>query len=245
MWSLLLGLVVQWLTGNIQDSWLYIFLLLRAIVSFIVHHITVFFISRFFFSSNCLLLLFHVLLHWQQKKILCNSFFLDASIQEKSGDFVTHKQCTLSSEYTKLFVCKFWPNFSTLQKIRPPLPCGFRRQRWASGQPGIDLDDAVLQGWRVQGVLDVALSHDAQVTHYLYGCLPQHVVLLVGQSLAGGHHDGVTLDRKRQQRVLEAINCSGLIWSSLHHHLLFHGLSNICMNINSKGQNENDTHCTC
>lgn len=63
----------------------------------------------------------------------------------------------------------------------------------------------------MQGVLNVALSHDAEVAHHFDGRLSQHVVLLVGQSLAGSHDDGVTLDGKREHGELEAINCSDLI----------------------------------
>lgn len=68
-------------------------------------------------------------------------------------------------------------------------PSGFGCQGGASGEPGVDLDDAVFQGGRVQGVLDVALAHDAEVSNHFDGRLPQHVILLVGERLAGGHHD--------------------------------------------------------
>lgn len=100
-------------------------------------------------------------------------------------------------------------NYKTLE-FKSPLPRSFRCQRWASGQPGVDLDDAVFQRWRVQGVLDVALSHNPEVAHHFNGRLPQHVVLLVGQSLAGCHHNGVTLDRKREQGWL--IGSSLQLW---------------------------------
>ena len=39
----------------------------------------------------------------------------------------------------------------------------------------------------MEGILDVALSHDAEVTDYLQRRLSQHVVLLVGEGPAGGH----------------------------------------------------------
>lgn len=51
----------------------------------------------------------------------------------------------------------------------------------------------------VQGELDVALAHDAQVLHHLDGRVAQHEVLGVIERLAGCHHDG--LARVDAQRV--------------------------------------------
>lgn len=48
-----------------------------------------------------------------------------------------------------------------------------------------------LLGLRVQSVLDVTLAHDAQVSDDLDGGVPQHVVLMVVERLAGRHHDGL------------------------------------------------------
>ena len=42
---------------------------------------------------------------------------------------------------------------------------------------------------RVEGVLDVTLSHDAQVSDDLDGGVPQHVVLVVVERLTGRHHN--------------------------------------------------------
>ncbi|TNN53470.1 hypothetical protein EYF80_036312 [Liparis tanakae] len=42
----------------------------------------------------------------------------------------------------------------------------------------------------VESVLDVALSHDAEVPDDFDGRVPQHVVLVVVQRLTGRHHDG-------------------------------------------------------
>lgn len=44
----------------------------------------------------------------------------------------------------------------------------------------------------MQSVLDVALADNAEVSNHFDGRLPEHVVLLVGQCLARGHHYGVT-----------------------------------------------------
>lgn len=40
----------------------------------------------------------------------------------------------------------------------------------------IHLDDAVVQGVRVEGILDVALAHDAQVPNHLFNTIQQHVM---------------------------------------------------------------------
>lgn len=51
---------------------------------------------------------------------------------------------------------------------------------------------------RVEGVLDVTLSHDAQVSDDLDGSVPQHVVLIVVERLTGRHHDGLpSVDTQR------------------------------------------------
>lgn len=54
-------------------------------------------------------------------------------------------------------------------------------------------------GLGVEGVLDVALAHDAQVADDLDGGVAQHVVLVVVERLAGSHHDGFS--RVDAQRV--------------------------------------------
>ena len=59
-------------------------------------------------------------------------------------------------------------------------PGGFGCQSRAPGEPGVDLDDAVLQRGGVEGVLDVALADNAKVTDHFNGRFTEHVVLLVG-----------------------------------------------------------------
>ena len=71
--------------------------------------------------------------------------------------------------------------------------------RAGEGQPGPSGGCAHLLRLGVQGKLDVALAHDAQVLHHLHGCAPQHEVLGVVKGLAGRHHDG--LARVDPQRV--------------------------------------------
>lgn len=50
----------------------------------------------------------------------------------------------------------------------------------------------------VEGVLDVALAHDAEVSDDFDGRVPQHVVLAVVESLTGRHDDGLpSMDAQR------------------------------------------------
>lgn len=50
----------------------------------------------------------------------------------------------------------------------------------------------------VEGVLDVALSHDAQVSDDFDGRAAEHVVLVVVERLTGRHHDGLSsMDAQR------------------------------------------------
>lgn len=68
--------------------------------------------------------------------------------------------------------------------------------------PSVDLNHTVLPVIRVQGILDVTFTHDAEVTNdlshlvnmgeyrncsrpYFEGSTPQHMILVVGQCLRG------------------------------------------------------------
>ena len=68
-----------------------------------------------------------------------------------------------------------------------------------AAQPRIDLDDAVIVGIRVQGILDVAFAHDAQVRHDLEAQRAEFLVLAVGKGLGRG--DDHALPRMDAERV--------------------------------------------
>lgn len=63
-------------------------------------------------------------------------------------------------------------------------------------------------GLRVEGVLDVALAHDAQVADDLDGRVAQHVVLMVVKCLAGRHHDGFSCVDAQGVNVLHVAHLS-------------------------------------
>ena len=68
---------------------------------------------------------------------------------------------------------------------------GLGGQGGGAGHTGVHLDDRILKAVRVQSQLHVAAAHDAQMGDDVQRGLPQHLELLVRQSLGGGHHDGV------------------------------------------------------
>lgn len=63
-------------------------------------------------------------------------------------------------------------------------------------------------GLRVEGVLDVALAHNAQVADDLDGRVAQHVVLVVVERLAGRHHDGFSSVDAQGVNVLHVAHLS-------------------------------------
>ena len=68
---------------------------------------------------------------------------------------------------------------------------GLGSQSRGTGHAGVDLDEVIAEGSRVQGKLDVAAALDFQGANQLQRAVTEQVVFLVGQRLAGGHHDGV------------------------------------------------------
>src|SRR5699024_5305047 len=68
---------------------------------------------------------------------------------------------------------------------------GLGGQGGGAGHTGVDLDDRVLIAVGVQGELHVAPALDLQGGDDVQGGGTEHLILLVGQGLGGGHHDGV------------------------------------------------------
>ena len=81
---------------------------------------------------------------------------------------------------------------------------GLAGQGGAAADPGVHFDDVVVgvrfpvglqrlfhPGVGPQGHLDIAAALNTQAANNLQAGRPEHLVLLVGQGLAGGHHDAV------------------------------------------------------
>mmetsp|Transcript_8149 Transcript_8149/g.18901 ORF Transcript_8149/g.18901 Transcript_8149/m.18901 type:complete len:259 (-) Transcript_8149:1998-2774(-) len=62
-------------------------------------------------------------------------------------------------------------------------------ERRRARETRVHLDDAVVLGVLVEGVLDVALADHAQMPHHLDSGVAKHVVVVVVQRLRGRHHD--------------------------------------------------------
>ena len=74
------------------------------------------------------------------------------------------------------------------QRITGRLRCQGRR----TAQTGIHLDDAVVHGIGIVGVLHVALAHNADMTHNLDGQFPQEIVVFVAERLRRSHDDALS-----------------------------------------------------
>ena len=86
------------------------------------------------------------------------------------------------------------------QRIASSLGCQCRRTR----QTGIHLNHAVVVGLGVEGILDVAFTHDVQMTDALDGELLQHLHLLVGERTGRSHYDALTGVNTQRVEVLHA-----------------------------------------
>ena len=69
---------------------------------------------------------------------------------------------------------------------------GLGRERRRSRETSVDFDDAVFLRVRVEGVLNVALSDDSQVSNNVDGGGTEHVVIGIGQGLRGSDDNRVS-----------------------------------------------------
>ena len=81
---------------------------------------------------------------------------------------------------------------------------GLGRQGRRTAQAGVDLDDAVVVGLGVEGILDVALAHNVQVADTLTRQGLQCLYLLVGERTGGRHHDALARVDAQRVEVLHA-----------------------------------------
>ena len=97
---------------------------------------------------------------------------------------------------------------------------GLGGQGRGAGNAGVDLNDIVLEGLGVQGKLDVAPALDFQRPDNPQGAVPEHMVFLVGQGLAGGHHNGVAGVDAHRVHVLHVADGDGRV-VGVPHDLVF------------------------
>ena len=72
------------------------------------------------------------------------------------------------------------------------ITCSLRSEGRRTAQASIDLDDTVVVGLSIESILDVALTHDVEVTHALHGDVLQHLHLLIGKRTGWSHNDRFT-----------------------------------------------------
>ena len=87
---------------------------------------------------------------------------------------------------------------------------GLGGQGRGAGHPGVDLDDGVLKGVRVQGKLAVAAAHYAQTGDDIQGGGAEHLILLVRQGQGRGHHYGVPGVYAHRVKVLHGAHRHGV-----------------------------------
>ena len=97
---------------------------------------------------------------------------------------------------------------------------GLAGKRRRTADAGVDLDQVIPEGIGVQGELHVAASLHAQGADDLQRAVPQQLVFLVGQGLAGSHHDAVTGVDAHGVDVFHVADGDGGV-VAVPHHLVF------------------------
>ena len=88
---------------------------------------------------------------------------------------------------------------------------GLGGQGGGTGHTGVDLNEVIAEGSRVQSKLDVAATLDFQGADQLQSAVAEQMVFLIGQGLAGSHHDGVASVDAYGIDVLHVTNSDGRI----------------------------------
>jgi hypothetical protein len=88
------------------------------------------------------------------------------------------------------------------RRVRERVSGRLGSERRRTRKTGVDLDDAVLLRVRVERILDVALSDNAEVADDVDGGRPEHVVVRVGQSLRRRNDDRVSSVDTERVKVL-------------------------------------------
>ena len=124
--------------------------------------------------------------------------------------------CNPCMWYSSMTWCyKIAVQYPSFKNTNPPrmflcayLPCSLWGKSWTTRQSSIDLNDTIFQRFRMQSILDIALSYDSQMADNLDGGLTKHVVFLIWQSLAWGYYDGITWQSKRRYNYLDIFKCT-------------------------------------
>ena len=97
---------------------------------------------------------------------------------------------------------------------------GFGGQCRGTGDPGIDLDQVVLERVWIQGELDVAAAFDLQSADDFQSAVPEHLVFPVCECLGGTDHDGIAGMNPDRIQVFHVTDRNGGV-VPVAHHLVF------------------------
>mmetsp|Transcript_33962 Transcript_33962/g.66956 ORF Transcript_33962/g.66956 Transcript_33962/m.66956 type:complete len:788 (-) Transcript_33962:395-2758(-) len=95
-----------------------------------------------------------------------------------------------------------------------------------AGETGVHFDDAVIERFGVQRILDVALADDAEVADNIDSGLPEHVVLFVAERLAGRHDDRISRVHAEGIEILHVAHRHAVV-GAVPHHLVLHLLPSL------------------
>ena len=100
------------------------------------------------------------------------------------------------------------------------IAAGLGSQGGGTGDPGVHLNEVVLEGFGVQGKLDIAASGDFQGTDDFQCAVAEHLVFLVGEGLGGTHHDGVAGVDTHRVQIFHITDGDGGVVMVPHHLVL-------------------------
>ena len=100
------------------------------------------------------------------------------------------------------------------------IAAGLGGQGGGTGDTGVDLDQVVPEGLRVQRELHVAAALNLEGANQLEGAVAEQMVFLIGQGLAGGHDDGVAGVDANRIDVLHVADGDGSV-VGVPHDLIF------------------------
>ena len=97
---------------------------------------------------------------------------------------------------------------------------GLAGQSRRAAQAGIDLDDAIVLALGVEGILHVALAHDADVADNLDGQGAEFMIFGVGKRLRGCNHNRLARVNAKRVEVLHVTDGNAIVVTVAHHLVL-------------------------
>ena len=97
---------------------------------------------------------------------------------------------------------------------------GLGSQRRRPADPGVDLNDTILKGLRMEGILYIAPASNIQLADNIQRRGTEHLILLIAQCLGGSHHN--TVSRMYAYRInVFHVTYGDTVALAVPHHLIF------------------------